>query len=79
MNTENLNFETLDAAIDSIEQPKMIAISKWWFEFWRADKRKRGRLVRQARRKMKFEERGIETDIYSILEIRLKQNACNAG
>lgn len=79
MNTENLNFEALDAAIDAVEQPKMIAISKWWLEFWRADKRQRGRLIREARRKMKLEDRGIETDIYSILEIRLKQNACNAG
>lgn len=72
------NLAALDSAIDAVEQPKMMAVSKWWFDFWQADKRKRGRLIKQARRKMKLEERGIDTDIYCILEIRLKQNACNA-
>lgn len=44
----------LDAAIDAVEQPTHVIVSLWWMDFWQSDKRKRCRLIRQARRKLKL-------------------------
>jgi DNA invertase Pin-like site-specific DNA recombinase len=41
----------LDAAIDAVENPRFIAINSWLAEFYRADKRKRGRMIRQKRKR----------------------------
>lgn len=64
------NLAALDAALDAVQQPKMMVVSRWWFEFWQADKRKRGRLIRQARRKIKLEKNGINTDLSVFVELK---------
>lgn len=44
------NLAALDSAVDAVEQPKMILVSKWWLDFRQADKRKRGRMIRKRRK-----------------------------
>lgn len=68
------NLASLDAATDAEQPPKMILVLKWWLDYMEADRRKRGRLIRQRRRKMKLENEGIETDLNLWVELQRSVN-----
>lgn len=63
-----MNLEELDRVIDAIENPKFIVVSKWWAEFIKADKRKRGRLIRNRRKKTDIKLTELDADLCYLLE-----------
>ena len=69
------NLAALDAAIDAVESPRYILVNKWWLDFLNADKRKRGRLIRQRRKKLELEKHGVETSLSVWVELKNKLHA----
>lgn len=46
-----MNLKELDEILDAIERPKYILMNQWLAEFLKSDKRKRGRMMRQKRKR----------------------------
>lgn len=46
-----MKLKELDKILDAIERPKYILMNQWFAEYLKGDKRKRGRMIRQKRKR----------------------------
>lgn len=67
------NLAALDTAIDAVAEPRFIVVSQWIADFIRADKRKRGRLIRKRRKQRKIGLPINDGPLYIFESLKLRQ------